>query len=166
MRTGLTVSRLAAAAWVGAAALFVVTAVREVTCPDFDSPTKDALVLLRFPAYYTFGFSLVAIALVGSIASVAGVARRTESSGSQDLKRERRRLQTASGLLACALLVMGIDFATVYGPLAEMITPPGRARLAEFRTYHRASVWLNMADVGLCALAAALLCWPSSDRST
>jgi hypothetical protein len=61
-----------------------------------------------------------------------------------------------------SLIVMGIDFVTVYRPMAAMITPPGRAHPAEFRTYHRASVWLNVGQVGLCALAALFLCWPEA----
>ena len=59
MRLGLAVARLASAAWVGAAMLFVITAVREVRHPGFDSSTKDTLALLRFPAYYAFGFVVV-----------------------------------------------------------------------------------------------------------
>jgi hypothetical protein len=148
MRVGLTVARFAAAAWVGAALLFVVTAVREVRNPGFDSATKDALALMRFPAYYVFGFTLVTLALVAGL-------------GSYCLRpRGGRRICVAAGLLAMALIVMGIDFVSVYRPMAEMITPPGWAHPAEFRTYHRASVWLNVGHVGLCALAALFLCWP------
>ncbi len=148
MRVGLTVARFAAAAWVGAALLFVVTAVREVRNPAFDSATKDALALLRFPAYYVFGFTLVTLAFVAGL-------------GSYCLRpRGRGRICLAAGLLAMALVVMGIDFVSVYRPMAGMITPPGRAHLAEFRTYHRASEWLNVGHVGLCALAAVFLCWP------
>jgi hypothetical protein len=148
MRVGLTVARFAAAAWVGAALLFVVTAVREVRNPVFDSATKDALALLRFPAYYVFGFTLVTLALV---AAVGSYCLRT---------RGRQRIGLAAGVLVIALVLMGIDFVAVYRPMVELITPPGRAHLAEFRSYHRASVWLNVTHVGLCAVAALLLCWP------
>ena len=55
----LTISRLALAAWVGAASLFVVTAIQEARSTEFDSITKNALAALRFPAYYAFGFALV-----------------------------------------------------------------------------------------------------------
>jgi hypothetical protein len=41
----LTISRLASSAWVGAATLFVVTALQEVWHPGFDSVTKDSLAL-------------------------------------------------------------------------------------------------------------------------
>ena len=51
----LTLLRVLLAGWVGAAALFVVVGVREVTSQEFDSATRDALVLLRFPAYYVYG---------------------------------------------------------------------------------------------------------------
>ena len=63
MRIGLAVARLASAAWVGAAVLFVIIAVREVRHPGFDSAAKDTLALLRFPAYYASGFLVVSVAL-------------------------------------------------------------------------------------------------------
>lgn len=149
-RLGLVVARLAAAAWVGAATLFVVTAVREVVFPGFDSATKDQLALLRFPAYYVCGFALVGIAFLGALA--AGLGSRPRP----------KKVAVAAGLLALTLALMAADFVAVYRPIAEMITPPGRVRVAEFRDYHRASVWLNVGHVGLCAAAAVLLCWPSS----
>jgi hypothetical protein len=150
----ITLARFASAAWVGAAVLFVAIAVREVRYPEFDSATKDTLALLRFPAYYVFGFILAGGALVGAVLAFLRT-RSTEICG------EKRRLVAAAGLLAISLALMIADFYAVYRPMAAMITPPGRARSAEFRTYHRASVWLNTADVALCALAAVLLCWPA-----
>ncbi len=66
----------------------------------------------------------------------------------------------AAGLLAVTLILMAGDFLAVYRPIAEMITPPGRVHVSQFRDYHRASVWLNVGHVGLCAAAAVLLCWP------
>jgi len=144
----LAVARFSAAAWVGAAALFVVTAVREVKYPGFDSLTKDELALLRFPAYYAFGFALVGLAFLGAV----------WAGGFQQAS--RRRISLAAGLLAAALLLMGIDFVAIYRPMAKIITPPGQTHVVEFRSYHRASVWINVAHVGICAAAAAVLCWP------
>jgi hypothetical protein len=149
-RLGLAVARLAAAAWVGAAMLFVVTAVREVRFPGFDSTTKDQLALLRFPAYYVCGFAVVGIAFLGALVASLGSRPRPKKVG------------VAAGLLAVTLVVMAADLVAVYRPMAEMITPPGRVRVAEFRDYHRASVWINVGHVGLCAVAAVLLCWPDS----
>jgi hypothetical protein len=51
----LTVARFAVCAWVGAAALFVVAGVREVTSQQLDSMSRDVLVPLRFGLYYAFG---------------------------------------------------------------------------------------------------------------
>jgi hypothetical protein len=147
-RLGLAIARLATTAWVGAAALFVVTAVREVMHSGFDSATKDQLALLRFPAYYGFGFVLLALAL-------AGTAGAWKAAG-----KSRLRIRLAGGLLGLALALMAADFVAIYRPMAEMITPPGRTHVAEFRPYHRASVWINVIDVGLCGVAAVLLCWP------
>jgi hypothetical protein len=165
MRLGLTIARLSATAWVGAAALFVVTALREVRHPGFDSVTKDTLALLRFPAYYEFGFTLVGLALVGAL--VASIGRRwtdTKESANPNPVSGIRRVRVASGLLALVLLMMLADFVAVYRPMVAMITPPGRAYAAEFVSYHRMSIWFNSADVGLCAVAAVLLCWPDCRR--
>ena len=68
-------------AWVGAAILFVVTSVREVQSTDFDSNTKDHLALLRFPAYYLFGFTLVPVASVGAIVSSRDTSCSWHSNG-------------------------------------------------------------------------------------
>ena len=151
-RLGLAIARLAAAGWVGAAALFVVTAVREVTFSGFDSTTKDQLALLRFPAYYVCGVGLVGIAFLGALVASLGSRPRP------------KKVVGAAGLLAATLIVMAGDYVAVYRPIAEMITPPGRVHVSQFRDYHRASVWLNVGHVGLCAAAALLLCWPSASR--
>jgi uncharacterized membrane protein len=149
MRIGLTIARFASAAWVGAAVLFVIIAVREVRHPLFDTATKDTLALLRFSAYYPFGFVLVAVALVGAILALLGRE-----------KRQRRRIVAAAWLLGLVLVLMVADFVAIYLPIVGMITPVGRARLAEFEGYHRASMVINAGDVALCAVAALLLCWP------
>src|ERR1700732_3209656 len=149
MRLGLAVARLASAAWVGAVTLFVITAVREVRHPAFDSATKDTLALLRFPAYYAFGFVVIAAALAGSVFALMG--RK---------KGQRRRIVAACWLLGLVLVLMVLDFVAIYLPIVGMITPVGRAHLAEFAGYHRASIAINVCDVALCGIAAALLCWP------
>jgi hypothetical protein len=150
MRLGLTFARLASVAWVGGAMLFVVTAVREVRHPGFDSATKDTLALLRFPSYYAFGFVLVSVALAGSLFALMGPK-----------KGERRRTVVASWLLGLVLALMVADFLAIYLPIVGMITPVGRAHPAEFAGYHRASIAINVCDVALCGIAALLLCWPS-----
>src|SRR5580692_2584215 len=155
MRLGLAVARLASAVWVGAAMLFVITAVREVRHPGFDSATKDTLALLRFPAYYAFGFILISVALAGAVLALAGRARA-----------ERRRIVGAAWLLGLVLLLMVVDFVAIYLPIVGLLTPVGRARPAEFIGYHRASIAINVCGVALCGLAAALLCWQSPRDET
>ncbi len=161
MRFGLAAARLAATAWVGAAALFVVTAVREVTHPGFDSATKDQLALLRFPAYYVFGFALIGVAVVA--ATFATICHRSRE-GRQSLS-GWRLLAAALGLLVVAGGIMAVDYAAVYRPMASLITPPGRAHDSRFQTYHQVSVWLNTSQVALTAAAAVLLCIPQIDES-
>jgi hypothetical protein len=155
MRLGLAVARLASAAWVGAAVLFVITALREVRHPGFDSVTKDTLALLRFSAYYPFGFVLVSIALAGTLLGVLGRQ-----------KGPRRGIMAAAWLLGLVLLLMVVDFVAIYLPIVAMITPAGRAHSSEFAGYHRASIVINVCDVALCAIAAALLCWQSPRDET
>ena len=148
----LTISRFALAAWVGAAALFVITSVIEVR--SFDSTTRATLALLRFPAYYACGFALIATALITGLAACTDAART------------RRATKTAMGLIALALLLMYIDYVWIYRPMVGMIEIPQAARPAGFQDYHKASMYINAVDVGCCMIAALLLCWPAnrSDR--
>lgn len=149
-RVCLSLARFALSAWVGAAALFVVNGVREVTSTDFDSMTRDRLVTLRFPAYYEFGFALVGVALVCLVLTL----------GARLMPRKRQI--TAVVLAGLALAVMTYDFKTVYQPLEKMITPPGQARPMEFTRLHERSKTINSLHVGLSLVAAILICWPAS----
>lgn len=151
------IARLAITAWVGAAVLFVIVGVREVTLSGqvlpgggFDSATRDALVLLRFPAYYATGFALLGAGLLA-----------TACAGSASGSSRTARLATL-GLLTVALMMMIADYVWIYQPLVEMVTPPGTTRTNDFEKYHNASKYINVADVTLCGVAAALLCWPAA----
>ncbi|MBW3540198.1 MAG: hypothetical protein KY476_08005 [Planctomycetes bacterium] len=159
MRTmAVMVARVALAAWVGAAGLFVATSIREVRPRqagfefEFDSRTRDRLVVLRFPMYYACGFALVG---VGAAAGVA--ARRHPALG-------RRRGSVACGLALAALATMLVDYFFVYRPLEAMILPAGGAKPASFVALHEASKWINAFDVSLCLAAALLFAWPGRTR--
>lgn len=145
-RLALLVARFASSAWVGAAVLFVINGVQQATSGQFESMTTDQLVLLRFPAYYVMGFSFVGAAWVG--AAICG----------EQLSFRRRG--AVLGLLGLALMAMLFDYLVVYLPLAEMITPPGKARAQGFQTLHQWSKIINSVDVALVLLGALLLCWP------
>lgn len=151
----LTTARFCLCAWVGAAVLFVTTGVREVTATECkylnQSPVKDELVAVRFPAYYAFGFALLGV-------SVAALALLGRSS----LPRRRRRIVLT--LTAAALVMMIADYVWIYRPLLEMITPPGRARPWQFVQYHDWSKYVNAADLGLCLIAAILISLPHSAK--
>lgn len=148
-RCALTVARLALPAWVGAATLFVINGVQQITFPGFDSIVRNQLALLRFPAYYALGFTLVACGFVGTL-----LARDPSQ-----LSPRRRRL--AAALLAAALIVMLLDYRFVYSPLAAMLSPPDAPRPQNFTTYHRASEAVNTLHVGLVLCAAVVLCLPA-----
>ncbi len=148
-RLCLTIARFALSAWIGAAVLFVVTSVREATSPAFDSLIKNELAALRFPPYYLFGFVLVGLGL-----ACGAVALRRES--------PRRRWMLFVGMLAAALVLMFVDYFTVFLPLYELVSHPEAARDERFQRLHQASTWLNFADVSLCAVAALTVCWPQN----
>ncbi len=155
-RAGLAMARFCLAAWVGAATLFVVTGVRVAISKQVDlnnSEVIDALVAVRFPSYYLFGFALVSLAGLGLIA-----AWRHPGLG-------RIRIWTCSGLIAASLVLMLFDYFSIYLPLIEMVTPAGKAKPSEFTAYHEASKHINSVDVGLLLIAAILLCWPVSNRA-
>ena len=108
------------------------------------------MALLRFTAYYPFGFVLVSIALAGTLLGLIGRQRG-----------QTRGILVAAGLLGLALLLMVGDFVAIYFPIVAMITPAGRARSSEFAGYHQASIAINVCGLALCGIAAALLCWQS-----
>ena len=149
-RTGLFLARFCTSAWIGAASLFVVVGVIEVTRGGFDSTTKDALVAIRFPAFYAFGTILGISAWIG-----AWFAGNTTS-----LTRGRRR--SVIGLLTMVLVLMAVDYFWIYQPLLQMVTPPGQTKPSSFAGYHEASKWINLAGLMLCFFACLLINWPSS----
>lgn len=143
-----TVLRFSLSAWVGAATLFVVTGVREVTMTDFDATTKNVLAATRFPAYYAFGFTLVASAAVS-----AGILLLT----SQDA---RRRKMTVLMLAVVSLVVMGLDYRFIYQPLETMMLEPDGRLDPEFFTYHQWSKYINCLSVGACLIASLIAVCP------
>jgi hypothetical protein len=153
-RVAMAVARFSLSAWVGAAALFVVTGVREVRSPLLDSYTRDVLVEIRFPSYYLFGFIFVGLGTVAAF-TTAGLA---------PARRGRQFALAFLTILALALMVA--DYFAIYLPLVEMITPPGGSRPAEFAAYHTASKWVNLASVSLCAIVALALCGQDIERRT
>ncbi|MEO1999181.1 MAG: hypothetical protein ABGZ17_28375 [Planctomycetaceae bacterium] len=153
-RIGITISRTATTAWAGAAVIFVLTAIREVTAPEFDSVVKSQLALLRFPIYYVMAAVCLSFGIAG--ASLALIAER----------RYRKQLLVFLGLAVTAAAMMVVDFMFIYRPLQEMTSILDRARPAEFHRYHQLSRTINAVDVGLCWLAAMVINWPVSQSDT
>ena len=146
----LFVARFCSSAWLGAATLFVIVGIREVTRGGFDSATRDTLVALRFPAYYATGAILVGVAWLGTCLA----AKQAELSG-------RRRTVALFSLLA-VLAVMALDYRFVYQPLLAMVTPPGAVKPSTFTRYHEASKYVNLLGLTLCLVASIALNWPRS----
>ena len=149
-RVGLFLARFCTSAWVGAASLFVIVGVTEVTRGGFDSTTKDLLVSVRFPAFYFCGTVLLSVAWLG-----AWIA------GNSDVFPRRRRWISLV-LLVVILVAMWVDYVWIYQPLLQMVTPPGQAKPASFAHYHEASKRMNLAGLTLCLVATWIVNWPES----
>lgn len=145
----LTIARFVLPAWIGAAALFVVTSIAEQRSTAFGSDVKNVLAALRFPAYYGFGFVLVGVGLIGGAMGV-------------DRHQHRRRWWGLVGCLVLALLLMIVDYFAIYSPLHAIVTDPSGVRDARFLQLHHWSEQINTIDVALCLIAAIAAC--SSER--
>lgn len=131
-------------AWVGAATLFVVTGVREVTSPLFDASTKNQLASLRFPAFYAFGFTLV---LLGFISSVFLWFLQSD---------RRRGLGAIVALGVAALATMAFDYLHIYLPLDDLMAKPDARGLPEFQKLHEWSKYINFASLLLILIASGI----------
>lgn len=152
-RLCLLLARFAISAWVGAAALFVVTGVREVTADEIPPVVRNALTTIRFPAYYAFGF-----VLVGATVLLLGLAVIGVPPEQRRRSRESWRLLVTGALLLVALLLMGIDYVHIYQPLEAMMQARDQAIPAMFHQLHQWSKWINFASVLVCLVAALRVC--------
>ena len=146
--------RFVLAAWVGAAALFVITSVAEQTSSLIDSPTRDHLATLRFPLYYRFGFAChIAGALVGLFAWRTAPDNR------------RRTLFVVLALIMLSGSLLSLDYRYIYQPLHDLITPAGKSRTPEFATLHIWSRRANLVHVLVLAFAGILSTLPLKPNS-
>lgn len=143
-------ARFCSSAWIGAAALFVVVGVREVSLGSFDATTTDTLVALRFPAFYLAGAILVASSCLGTFFAA----------GHPALPRCRRMIALAT--LMAVLVVIAADYLWIYQPLFAMVTPPGQVKPPSFTQFHEASKYVNLLGLTLCLVASVSLNWPQS----
>ncbi len=141
----LLIARVVTAAWVGAAVLFVITSVREVSHPEIDTATRNLLPGIRFPAYYATG-----IILMG-----AGLLSASLAAGHPQLSRWRRR--TTVALLSLAFVCMCVDYVWIYSPLLAVLSAESMVKPSEFVGYHRASEMINGFELVLVLVAAGLL---------
>lgn len=146
----LLIGRLSITAWVGAAVLFVVTSVLEITSGQFASDDIDRLIAIRFPPYYRFGGISLGAALIGVLFS------------GPLWKHAHVRWGLVSVLITIASALMAIDYYVVFTPLMEMITPPGQPRPQKFQELHQASEMINGAGLLISFVAAVLVNWPMS----
>jgi hypothetical protein len=149
VRAALFLARFCSSAWIGAATLFVIVGILEVTRGGFDSATKDILVAIRFPPFYRSGAILVGLAWLGACLAEFHPELPT-----------RRRAFAILSLLA-VLALMFVDYHWVYSPLAAMVRPPGQPKTIEFAHLHQASKYVNLAGLFFSMVAAVALNWPS-----
>ena len=149
----LFVARFCTSAWIGAATLFVIVGVTEITRGGFDTVTKDMLVSVRFPAYYVSGAILLCCGWLG-----------TFFAGHSSVFPRFRRISVLI-LLTLVLAIMAVDYILIYLPLLRMVDPPGQAKPSSFIQYHEASKWINLAGLTLSLVSTVLLQWPASARS-
>ncbi|OAI51767.1 hypothetical protein AYO47_06825 [Planctomyces sp. SCGC AG-212-M04] len=172
-------ARMASAAWVGAAVLFVVVAVTQtkhfspkeaegatestdaagtlVPPAQLDAQLRKHVVaqmaLLRFPFYYWAGGILLSVSWVSAV-----FLRGTY------LKASRWLLVMLFLSGACGL--MAYDWHRVYRPLQEMTAKMANDPSAEpdpmFATLHEHSKQVNGAELALTFLASLLLCLPGT----
>jgi len=149
-----TVLRFSLCAWVGAASLFVVTGVREVTMTDFDATTKNLLAVIRFPAYYAFGFTLVTVAGISAFGLIL-------------IDKEARRQKIVLLTLAVfSLVVMYVDHRFIYQPLETMMLEPEGRLNPDFFKYHQWSKYINCVSVGACLVASFVAVCPIKPATT
>jgi hypothetical protein len=146
----VTFFRISLCAWVGGAALFVMTSVAEQTSPEFGSMIRDQLATIRFPWYYAFGGISLAIALI------SGVAARICCHGCI-----RKRITASLVFTLLSAVIAALDYVAVYRPLQEQITPPGQARSQRFVELHNQSRHINELHITLALIAAVLAVLPS-----
>jgi len=151
-RVALFLARFCSSAWIGAATLFVIVGILEVTSPRLESTAKDLLVGIRFPAFYRMGAVLIGVAWAGACLA----------DFHPELTRRRRAVAILS--LLFALLLMGLDYIWIFTPLNALIVPPGQPRSATFVSYHQASKWINFLGLGLMLVAAIALNLPTPCR--
>ena len=144
----LSVGRLAITSWVGAAVLFVVTSVMEITSGQFPSDDLDRLIAIRFPPYYCYGAVSLGVALIGILFS------------GPLWKQAHVRWGLVCVLITIGMSLMTIDYFVVFNPLLEMITPPGQPRPQNFQQLHQVSEMINGAGLLVSLLAALLANWP------
>lgn len=148
-RAALFLARFCSSAWIGAATLFVIVGVMEVTRGGFDSTTKDILVGIRFPPFYLMGATLVTLSWLGACLA----------EHHPQLPTRRRAIAILSLLVVLAL--MFFDYYWIYSGLAAMVNPPGQAKSMVFVKLHEASKYINLAGLGFSWIAAVALNWPS-----
>ena len=145
-------ARLSIGFWVGGAILFVITSVAEQRHPQFDSVIRDQLATIRFPLYYVYAWCCLGTTL-GATAIGAML-----SGG-----RLRKRMLIVFGLTLLSAIIAIADYTLVYGPLQELITPPGQARNQQFIMLHDRSRIINEVHLSIALIAAIITCLP--DRS-
>jgi len=148
----LMLLRVCPAAWVGAAALFVLVTIG-VARSSVESDVVMQLTPVRFSYFYPLEFGMLGTAVVLGWVGI----------GYGDLGRLRGFI--GWGLLLLALATAIGDFLWIYRPLEEMMRT--RTLTENFRVMHEGSKHINSTIVTITAIAALLINWPGKvNRAT
>lgn len=149
----LTLLRVVLPAWVGAAVLFAINGSAEQrhtfeVGEALNGVVRDELAIIRFPAYYSFGFVCVGTSLALTVILQFSPPL------------PRGRIAWAGGLLLAAIALMLWDHYFVYTPMFGMLDPLGVEKSSEWKRLHATSMITNLIHVSLCLTASLVLSWP------
>lgn len=160
----LALLRLCLGAWVGVGCFFVAVIIALRRSDLFEETAKLNHAKVLFPLYYWFLFSLVGAALVaGVLGRSLGNRHRLSESGAAGVDASAEGVSGRTMILVVAVLILAlVDWYWIYVPLLAMIhqtTLP-----ASFTVYHRASMWINAANLLVSLAATWSACMPAPRR--
>ncbi len=141
-RVCLAFLRYCLSAWGGIAAFFVMVVIDLRQSALFEDTTKFNHPKVLFPLYYSFEFSLLAMALLCAFAGLynKNIGKRTR--------------YTLFALLVLALALAIWDYGIIYQDLIQMMAHPPLP--PNFNALHHRSRWINGGIMALTMLAAWL----------
>ena len=155
--TCLMIYRVCITFWLGAALFFSAVALKPIRSLEIEAAMRPRLALILFPGYYEWGLSLLTISLVAGGFTLFGLPAIAG----------KRRFQIS---VICAILALACqigDRLFIYSHLARMMAEVIESETfsARFRSYHVASISINVVMASLTLISALLACWPTAGEA-